>query len=63
MYSIVIVAWYYHICRVSNPKNESIQNQSFAVFPSTSTIGKIETIPQTGVADKKFVPNAINGRG
>ena len=38
--------------RVSNRKYESMQNQSTAVFPSRSTIGKIETIPQMGRPSK-----------
>ena len=38
---------------------ENMQNQSTAVFPSRSTIGKIETIPQMGMTLKMFVPNAI----
>ena len=45
--------------RVSNRKYESMQNQSTAVFPSRSTIGKIETIPQMGMTLKMFAPNAI----
>ena len=45
--------------RVSNRKYESMQNQSTAVFPSRSTIGKIETIPQIGMTLKMFAPNAI----
>ena len=36
-----------------------MQNQSTAVFPSRSTIGKIETIPQMGMTLKMFAPNAI----
>ena len=48
-----------YIPRVSNRKYESIQNQSTAVFPSRSTIGKIETIPQMGMTLKMFAPNAI----
>ena len=47
------------IHRVSNRKYESMQNQSTAVFPSRSTIGKIETIPQMGMTLKMFAPNAI----
>ena len=45
--------------RVSNRKYESMQNQSTAVFPSRSTIGKIETVPQMGMTLKMFAPNAI----
>ena len=45
--------------RVSNRKYESMQNQSTAVFPSRSTIGKIETIQQMGITLKMFAPNAI----
>ena len=45
--------------RVSNRKYESMQNQSTAVFPSRSTIGKIEAIPQMGMTLKMFAPNAI----
>ena len=45
--------------RVSNRKYESMQNQSTAVFPSRSTMGKIETIPQMGTTLKLFAPNAI----
>ena len=45
--------------RVSNRKYESMQNQSTAVFPSGSTIDKIETIPQMGRILKMFAPNAI----
>ena len=48
-----------YIVRVSNRKYESMQNQSTAVFPSRSTIGKIETIPQMGITLKMFAPNAI----
>ena len=52
-----------HVCvniyRVSNRKYESMQNQSTAVFPSRSTIVKIETIPQMGTTLKMFAPNAI----
>ena len=40
------------ITRVSNRKYESMQNQSTAVFPSRSTIGKIETVPQMGMTLK-----------
>ena len=47
------------LARVSNRKYESMQNQSTAVFPSRSTIGKIETIPQMGMTLKMFAPNAI----
>ena len=35
-------------CRVSNRKYESMQNQSTAVFPSRSTIGKIENHTANG---------------
>ena len=47
------------LIRVSNRKYESMQNQSTAVFPSRSTIGKIETIPQMEMTLKMFAPNAI----
>ena len=47
------------VIRVSNRKYDKMQNQSTAVFPSRSTIGKIETIPQMGVTLKMFAPNAI----
>ena len=47
------------IHRVSNRKYESMQNQATAVFPSRSTIGKIETVPQMGMTLKMFAPNAI----
>ena len=45
--------------RVSNRKYESLQIQSTTVFPSRSTLGMIETIPQIGKALEKFAPNAI----
>ena len=45
--------------RVSNRKYESLQIQSITVFPSRSTLGMIETIPQIGKALEKFAPNAI----
>ena len=48
-----------HNVRASNRKYESMQNQSTAVFPSRSTIGKIETIPQMEMTLKMFAPNAI----
>ena len=47
------------IDRVSNRKYESLQIQSTTVFPSRSTLGMIETIPQIGKALEKFAPNAI----
>ena len=49
-----------HDARVSNRKYESMQNQSTAVFPSRSTVGKIETIPHMGMTLKMFAPNASN---
>ena len=45
--------------RVSNRKYGSLQIQSTTVFPSRSTLGMIETIPQIGKALEKFAPNAI----
>ena len=43
---VMIYSYIMHLAgRVSNRKYESMQNQSTAVFPSRSTIGKIETIP------------------
>ena len=45
--------------RVSNRKYESLQIQSTTVFPSRSTLGMIETIPQIGEVLEKFAPNAI----
>ena len=45
--------------RVSSRKYESLQIQSTTVFPSRSTLGMIETIPQIGKALEKFAPNAI----
>ena len=45
--------------RGEGPGDEAMQNQSTAVFPSRSTIGKIEIIPQMGMTLKMFAPNAI----
>ena len=45
--------------RVSNRKYESLQIQSTTAFPSRSTLGMIETIPQIGKALEKIAPNAI----